>query len=142
MLRRKLGVTGPTPAFDAHERVRVSLINSKNGRVLAGSHEGGVEGGHHLDHVTLVLSPEGGRNVTLDLILNKDLVPDSYFEKSHKEVRRETFFFLGGIKEAFSWLLTFLCSYSSEEIDQITLFSLIAIISLSRQEAKEDERVV
>ncbi len=47
--------------------------------------------GHHVDQATLVLREEGGdgREWTVDLVLNKDLVTESYFEKhQRKEVRK------------------------------------------------------
>jgi hypothetical protein len=41
--------------------------------------------GHHLDRITVRL-PVDGNELVLDLALNKDLIPDTFFERYQEQV--------------------------------------------------------
>ncbi len=82
--------------FGPAARVRVRTLDGRTGDRVQHTHREG-QAHHHLDRVTLVLSRDRGGEEeeeedwwTLDLVLNKDLVPASYFEKHQHEVGTET----------------------------------------------------
>jgi hypothetical protein len=42
----------------------------------------------HIDHLTVTFEGEDERQFVLDLQLNRQLIPDNYFQKTHKQVGR------------------------------------------------------
>ncbi|TRY68307.1 hypothetical protein TCAL_03011 [Tigriopus californicus] len=79
---------GAKHEFQTHRRVRRHIFNSESNQVVHSSHRwgGSAKSQHHLERLVLVLEDlVSGQNVTLDLSLNTDLIPDSYFEKHHHE---------------------------------------------------------
>lgn len=85
------GLVKSTPGakneFQTHRRVRRHLFNSESNQVVQSSKPSDTtKSQHHLNRLVLILEDlETGQNVTLDLRLNTDLIPDSYFEKHHHE---------------------------------------------------------
>ena len=94
---------GPSEDFHSFHEVKVRLKDLKNGRTEVDTSSLG--NGHHLDAVGLVImeAAKEAKNVSsssststtsnrvlfeLDLHLNRDLLPQHYFQKYHKKVRR------------------------------------------------------
>ena len=84
---------GPSEDFHSFHEVKVRLKDLKNGRAEVDTSSLG--NGHHLDAVGLdIMEAENATTsynrvlFKLDLHLNRDLLPQHYFQKYHKKVRR------------------------------------------------------
>ncbi len=77
----------PSAEFDRHHAIRPRLFHGGTESAIGHTRRAGDNGtGHHLDSVTARVTVDG-RELVLDLTLNKDLIPDTYVEKYHHEVR-------------------------------------------------------
>ena len=82
----------PSDEFAGHKKVRVELLDGRDQAKIECTSTGGKTDKRHLESVTLVIKNDddlGDEWWTVDLMLNKDLVPGSYFEKYQQEVRIE-----------------------------------------------------
>ena len=61
------------------------IFHGRHKREIDSTHAQDEEGGH-VHHLTVAWVLDNGEDVVLDLKLNRDLIPDSYFEKYHKQV--------------------------------------------------------
>ena len=75
-------------------RVRVRTLDGASGSAIEDTLDPDGSGGRrHRERVTLVLSrqeDDATTHWTVDLVLNKDLVAPSYFEKHQHEVREDS----------------------------------------------------
>ena len=81
------GARGPSKDFHAFREVKVRLNDLKNGRFQLDSSSLG--NGYHQDGLGLQISEVVGKGhvlFDLDLHLNRDLLPQHYFQKYHHKV--------------------------------------------------------
>ena len=77
---------GPSKDFHTFREVKVRLKDLKNGRTEVDTSSLG--NGHHLDGLGLeIFEVDGNVLFDLDLQLNRDLLPQHYFQKFHQKVR-------------------------------------------------------
>ena len=60
------------------------MFHARHKREIDSTHSSG-EDGRHIHHLTVAWDLDG-EDYVLDLKLNRDLIPDNYFEKYHHQV--------------------------------------------------------
>ena len=75
--------------FQSHRVINPRIFHGRHKREIDSTHDRDGEGGH-VHHLTVAWNIDD-EDVVLDLKLNRDLIPDNYFEKYHKQVILTTF---------------------------------------------------
>jgi hypothetical protein len=70
----------PAKEFTEHRVVTPRLVHAASGNSLAHTAINGTSK-HHVSAVTLIID-----DITIDLKINENLIPDQYFEKYHEQV--------------------------------------------------------
>ena len=84
--KRRPGVLDPAPEFDQHLEVKIQTQNDS--KLLNFNRQ--EEMYPHSLEMSITKTESNEPIFILDLVLNKDLIPDNYYEKHHHEVRIET----------------------------------------------------
>ena len=82
----------PSDQFSSHFVVEPRLFHGRSKREIATTRHDDVSLKRHLDHLTVTFDGEDERQFVLDLQLNRQLIPDNYFQKRHHQVKIEAFF--------------------------------------------------
>ena len=144
--------------FQSHKVINPQLYHGRHKREIASTHSSEEEG-RHIHHLTVAWNIDG-QDYVLDLKLNRDLIPEHYFEKYHHQVGKFSikckkffcnpgicckalvifgwFFTLAEIKGC-EWYIIFPCwkafysmiwSIKNEAIIKVSLKSIIAFCPL------------
>jgi hypothetical protein len=71
-----------------YQLINPRLYHARHKREIASSRDDGGASGGHLSHLTVAFTLAGGeKEMILDLQLNRDLLPQGYFEKYHHKVQ-------------------------------------------------------
>ena len=70
--------------FQSHKVINPQLYHGRHKREIASTHSSEEEG-RHIHHLTVAWNIDG-QDYVLDLKLNRDLIPEHYFEKYHHQV--------------------------------------------------------
>ena len=70
--------------FQSHKMISPRMFHGRHKREIDTTHSGNEEGSH-IHHLTVAWDVDG-EDFVLDLKLNRDLIPDNYFEKYHHQV--------------------------------------------------------
>ena len=84
-LRIKRSIGEPSPEFDRHHRIEPELFHGVSGRSISHTKGNNASSKHHLDRVTAKIAVDG-RELVLDLKLNRELIPDTFYERYHDQV--------------------------------------------------------
>jgi hypothetical protein len=80
----------PADEFSSHSVIHPRVFHARSKREIAttrSDENGSPE--RHLDHLTVTFEAE--RVFVLDLQLNRQLIPENYFQKTHKQVGHFSF---------------------------------------------------
>ena len=72
--------------FSRHTVARPRFFQASKNSEIAHTRRNDTGHRHHLDQITVRVEVDGGKELVLDLALNKHLIPDTYFEKYHEKV--------------------------------------------------------
>ena len=76
--------------FSRHTVARPRFFHAAKNAEIAHTRRNDTRHRHHLDQITVRVEVDGGKELVLDLALNKHLIPDTYFEKFHEKVGNNT----------------------------------------------------
>ena len=91
--RKRRRHDGPATEFSSHRIIEPRLFHGRSKREIATTRDVAGDGGdvtasrRHLDHLTVTFDGDNDRRFVLDLKLNRQLIPENYFQKTHKQVR-------------------------------------------------------
>ena len=72
--------------FQSHKVINPQMYHGRHKREIASTHSSEEEG-RHIHHLTVAWDVDG-QDFVLDLKLNRDLIPEHYFEKYHHQVEK------------------------------------------------------
>jgi hypothetical protein len=88
--RKKRRSGEPSEAFTAHTVVAPKVFHSRPKRDIASTAGNSSTGeglpSRHADRLALALETDDGRPLVLDLVLNRQLIPQNYFQSTHQQV--------------------------------------------------------
>ena len=86
--KRRLRHFDPSDQFSSHTVVEPRVFHGRSKREIASTRrDDDVSSKRHLDHLTVTFDGEDERQFILDLQLNRQLIPDNYFQKRHHQVK-------------------------------------------------------
>ena len=85
--RKRRRHLSPAEEFSSHSVIYPRVFHARSKRQIATTRSDDVASlGRHLDHLTVTFEDEDEREFVLDLQLNRQLIPENYFQKTHKQV--------------------------------------------------------
>ena len=77
----------PADEFTSHSVIHPRVFHARSKREIKTTLSDVIASrGRHLDHLTVTFEDEDEREFVLDLQLNRQLIPENYFQRTHKQV--------------------------------------------------------